>query len=345
MGPLRFAARRQGGRAGKLRGTLAIEVAQGRTVGHSPKMFTPKAQNPALAALLIFVATAFIAGSTLFAKTLGTDLFGPPLHPLQISHGRFAFALLAFGSVALAVRPRIANVHWRLHLGRTSAGWAGVSLMFAAVAFIPMSDATALSFTSPVFGMVLAIVFLGERIGRWRWAAAAIAMAGALILLRPSPSNFQPAALLAVGAAVAMGFELIFIKKLSGREGLFQILLINNCLGLVIASVAVFPVWQIPTGAQWGALAGVGLMMACAQVCFINGVARADASFVAPFNYAALVFAALFDFAVFNVVPDWVSVLGAAVILTGALTLAWREGRTHRGGPVRNASCNSGHSD
>lgn len=286
-----------------------------------------KAQNPVLAALFILAATAFIAGSTLFAKTLGTDTFGAPLHPLQVSHGRFLFALALFGSGALVLRPRIERVHWRLHLGRTGAGWASVTLLFASVAFIPMSDATALSFMNPVFAMLLAIPLLGEQVGRLRWGAAAIALVGALILLRPTPASFQPAALMALGAALAMGMELIFIKMLAGRERMFQVLLINNLIGVCIASAAVVPVWQAPTPAQWGALAGVGLLMACAQICYINGVARADASFVAPFNYATLVFAAGYDFAVFGVRPTPVSMLGAAVILTGALLLAWREAR------------------
>ncbi|MGR3614586.1 MAG: DMT family transporter [Paracoccaceae bacterium] len=290
-------------------------------------MFTPKTQNPALAAALILLATGFIAATTLLAKMLGTDTLGPPLHPLQISHGRFLFAFTALIGVAAFVRPQIGKIHWGLHVGRTSFGWVGVTLMFASVAFIPMSDATAITFLNPVFGMMLAIPLLGERIGPWRWGAAAIALLGAMVLLRPTPASFQPAALLALGAAMIMGMELIFIKKLAGRERLFQVLLINNVLGVCIASVAVLPVFIWPTGSQWGALAALGVLMACAQTAFINGMARADASFVAPFSYATLIFAALYDFAAFDVLPDRISVLGACIILTGAAILAWREGR------------------
>ena len=199
--------------------------------------------------------------------------------------------------------------------------------MFASVAYIPLADATAITFLNPVFGMLLAIPLLGERVGPWRWGAALIAMIGAMILLRPTPASFQPAALLALGAAAVMGLELIFIKKLAGREAPLQVLWVNNLLGLMIASCAVLPVWQMPSPGQWGALATLGLLMACAQACFINGMARADASFVAPFSYATLVFAALYDFLGFGAVPDAVSVLGAVIILTGAAVLAWREGR------------------
>ncbi|NVK13928.1 MAG: DMT family transporter [Rhodobacteraceae bacterium] len=284
-------------------------------------------QNPALAAALILAATTFIAGTTLLAKSLGTDLLGAPLHPLQISHGRFLFAFAGISTAVLILRPRFIRPHWGYHIGRTTFGWAGVTLMFASVAYIPLADATAITFLNPVFGMLLAIPLLGERVGPWRWGAALIAMMGAMILLRPTPASFQPAALLALGAAAVMGLELIFIKKLAGREGPLQVLWFNNLLGMLIASGAVLPVWQMPSPAQWAALAALGLLMACAQACFINGMARADASFVAPFSYATLVFAALYDFFGFGVVPDAISFLGACIILAGAAVLAWREGR------------------
>ncbi|MCV2888604.1 DMT family transporter [Ruegeria aquimaris] len=293
-------------------------------------MFEAKPQNPALAATLIFAATAFIAGTTLLAKALGTGALGPALPALQVSHGRFLFAFIAIGGAVAVMQPRLARPHWRLHLGRTTFGWGGVTLMFAAVAYIPMADATAIAFLNPVFAMVLAIPLLGERVGPWRWGAAAIALLGALILLRPTPGSFQPAALLALTAAAVMGMELIFIKKLAGRERPIQILLINNAMGLVIATAAVWPVWQPPLPAQWAALAGIGGLMACAQACFVNGMARADASFVAPFSYATLIFAALYDMAVFGVIPDAISLGGAGIILTGAMILAWREGRATR---------------
>jgi len=286
-----------------------------------------RVQNPPLAVALMLTATAFIAGTMVMAKSLGTDLLGPALHPLQISHGRFLFAFAAIATAASVFRPKIANPHWGLHIGRTVFGWGGVTLMFAAVAYIPLSDATAISFLNPVFGMLLAIPLLGEHVGRWRWLAAFMALMGALILLRPGPDTFQAAGLLALGAAMIMGMELIFIKKLANREPSFQILLVNNAIGLCIATLAVLPVWVMPTMAQWGALAGLGFLMATAQACFVNAVARADASFVTPFSYVTLIFATLYDLLIFNVWPDWVSGLGALIILSGASLLAWRERR------------------
>lgn len=293
-------------------------------------MFVAAKQNNALAAALIVLAAVFIAGTTLMAKALGTDGFGPALHPLQISHGRFVFAWILIITAAAVLRPTLQKPHWPLHIARTLCGWGGVTCMFAAVAYIPLADATAISFLNPVFAMLLAIPLLGERVGRYRWAAAALALIGALILLRPTPASFQPAALIALFAAAIMGLELIFMKRLARREGPFQILIFNNSLGLIISSVAVIAFWQPPTPAQWALLAGIGSMMACAQACFINALARADASFVAPFSYATLIFAALYDALFYGVRPDAVTWTGAAIIVTGAVWLALREGRAHR---------------
>ena len=284
-------------------------------------------QNPPRAAALIILATVFIAATTLLAKALGTDALGPMLHPLQISQGRFLFAFVVISTTVAALRFPLQRPAWGLHIGRTGCGWLGITLMFASVAHIPLADATAIAFLNPVFAMLLAIPLLGERVGRWRWAAAGIALIGAMILLRPTPDSFQPAALLALGAAMIMGLELIFIKKLAGRERPLQVLWFNNALGMLIASLAVLPVWQAPSALQWAALAALGTLMACAQACFVNGMARADASFVAPFSYATLIFATLYDFIGFGVIPDWITLTGAAVILTGAAVLAWREGR------------------
>ncbi|WP_300035840.1 DMT family transporter [uncultured Roseobacter sp.] len=296
-------------------------------------MAATTAQNPRLALVLMAVATAFIAGTMLIAKTLGSTAFGPALHPLQISHGRFVFAFMTIAAVAAMIRPQLQRPAWRLHLARTAFGWAGVTLMFASVAWIPLADATAITFLNPVFGMMLAIPLLGEKVGRIRWSAAAMAIAGAMILLRPTPESFQAASLLALGAAMLMGMELIFIKKLAGRETAFQILLINNFLGLLLSSLAVLAAWEPPTPQQWMLLVALGSCMAAAQACFVNAMARADASFIAPFSYGTLLFAAVYDMVFFGQFPDFVTILGACVILTGGIILAIREASARPAAP------------
>jgi drug/metabolite transporter (DMT)-like permease len=285
----------------------------------------PRADAPGAAIAFMIAATALIAGTTLLAKALGTDTLGPALHPLQVSFGRFLFAWLVITATVAALRPRLTRPDLKTHTARTLCGWSGVTLMFAAAAAIPLADATAISFLNPIFGMILAIPLLGERVGKWRWLAAAIAFCGALILIRPGEGGIEPGALLALGAALALGLELIFIKRLSGRERPLQILLVNNTIGLCIATAAVIWVWQPPTPQQWAGMAAIGTVMAAAQFCFVSAMARADASFVTPFSYLTLVFAALYDAALFGVLPAPLSGLGAATIIAGAALLAWRE--------------------
>ena len=291
---------------------------------HERDVMTPE-HNPKLAAILTLCASAFAAASTFMAKVVGSGTLGPALHPLQVSQGRFLFAFIAISSLAVVLRPKLTKPNLKLHIGRSFLGWGGVTLMFAAAVYIPLADATAISFLNPVFAMLFAIPVLGERVGKWRWLAAGIALAGALILLRPGADSIQTGALFALGAAVVLGGEVILIKFLTKTDGPFQILLINNSIGIVIASLAAIPVWIWPSPIQWAGLAAVGLLMISAQAFFTNAMMRAEASFVAPFFYASLVFAALYDAAIFQVIPDTVSILGAITILAGAGLLAWRE--------------------
>jgi len=83
--------------------------------------------------------------------------------------------------------------------------------MFAAASQMPLGEATAISFLSPIAAMVLAIPLLGEKVGPVRWSAAVISCIGALILIRPGMDAFQLAALIALAAAIFMGIEVIFI--------------------------------------------------------------------------------------------------------------------------------------
>ncbi len=293
-------------------------------------MFQPGKHNPLRAALMMLAASALVAATTILAKALGQGVAGEALHPFQISAGRFGFALIVLIMIQSLNRPKFHKPSLKLHAVRSLFGWLGVTLMFTAVARIPVSDATAISFLNPVIAMVLAIPLLHERIGPIRWLAAAIALTGALILLRPGPGSFQPAALFALAAAIAMGLEIVLVKRLSGREAPLQILSINNLFGFLIAATAASFVWLPPTPTQWGMLAMVGVIMVSAQALYIQSMRSADASFAVPFSYAVLVFATFYDSLLFGTLPDVISLIGAAVILSGALLLALREGRARR---------------
>ena len=272
------------------------------------------------------IFSALIAASTLMAKILGSSKIDvPTLHPFQISAGRFFFAWLILLPVVLWKREKFNEAAWKIHIGRSFSGWAGISCLFTAAALMPLADATAISFLNPIIAMLLAIPFLGERIGPWRWIAATIALAGGLILIRPGSDTFQPAALIALAAAFFIGLEVVFIKKLTGKERPLQILFINNSIGAAIALSFASQTWVSPNLLQWITLAAIGCVMVSAQSLFITALRCADASFAIPFCYSTLIFAAIFDFLVFQVTPLAISSLGALLVVGSALVLVWRE--------------------
>lgn len=281
----------------------------------------------AFTVMLMLAASALVAGTSLLAKMLGTDVLGPALNPLQITAGRYIFALIALVITTAIIRPKFTRPALRLHVGRAFAGSFGVTCMFAAATLIPLADATAISMLNPIIAMVLAIPLLGESVGPRRWAAAALSVVGALLLIRPGADSFQPAALIALLAALVLAVEIIIVKLLSRREGTVQILLFSNGFGTILAGSAALFVWIWPTPMQWLGLVGIGLLMVSAQSLFLVAIRRGDASFVAPLFYATLIFAAVYDFVIFNVIPSALSNTGAGIIILGALLMAWSERR------------------
>ena len=147
---------------------------------------------------------------------------------------------------------------------------------------MPLADANAVSFLSVIVTMGLSVIVLREAVGIRRWLAALLALAGALIIVRPGTEAFQPAALIALLAALFIGVEAVLIKLLSHRESALRILLINNSLGALVACSAAMFFWVAPNRWQWLMLAAIGAIMVLAQTCTIQAMRRMDASFITP---------------------------------------------------------------
>ncbi|MEM6441577.1 MAG: DMT family transporter [Pseudomonadota bacterium] len=285
-------------------------------------------RTPYAGPAIMLVASAFMAFTSVLAKAMGTGAGGgAALHPFQISFFRFivAFALV---SVALAaLRPSLAGAPWRLHALRSFLGWSTVSCLFLAALHIPLADATAIGFLGPAGAMVLAARFLGERPGAARWSAGCVMVAGALLLLRPGVAVIHWAAFAALASAVFNAVEAVLIKYLSRTEPTLRMLWINNLFGVFIAAVPAALVWQTPGWAELALGAALGAAMLCVQICFLTAMKLGDASYIGPFFYATLVFAALYDLALFGDAPDFWGAVGAGVILLGAVAMAAAEGR------------------
>ena len=106
---------------------------------------------------------------------------------------------------------------------------------------------------------------------------------------------------IALLAALFIGIEATVVKKLSGREPVFQILLVSNGAGAFVTSLLMIAFWQPPNNEQWFLLVLIGLTMLCAQSLYVPGLRMGEASFVVPFSYSTLLFAAFYDLFFFNV--------------------------------------------
>ena len=271
---------------------------------------------------MIFVSL-FIGGTTMIAKVLGTDLLGKPLNPIQISHSRFLFAFILIFLFFLKTKSKIIQPNYKLHFSRSFCGWIGITILFGTSILIPVSDATALIFINPIFTMIFAIPLLGETVKTTKWFAVAITFIGAIVLIRPENNllEIQFVYILLIFGALALGLESIFIKILTIEEKPKQILLINNGIGLMISSIPIYFIWISPNIKQISALFFVGALMLCAQICFIQAMKRSEAHFVAPFFYFTLIFVCIYDFFIFQILPDKISIIGTTLIIVGGIIL------------------------
>ena len=274
----------------------------------------------------MIAACMFFAAGTIVSKILGLMNSANALHPLQVAHARFFFALI-FISVLIFIRNKpISSNNLRIHFLRSSCGWAGVSILFTAVLFIPVSDATAITFLNPIFAMLLAVFILNEKVGIYRWFGALITFSGAILLIRPTSNlGFNPVAAFCLLGAIIMGLEIICIKILSGREDLLQILFVNNLMATIIGTIPIIFVFQVPNLFQCAFLVNVGLCFLLGQFFFLNAMQASETTFIAPFFYSTLIFVMILDFLIYKNFPDFVSFIGSAIIVMGGTFIAYRE--------------------
>ena len=174
--------------------------------------------------------------------------------------------------------------------------------------------------------MILVVSFLGERAGRWRWGAVMVSLIGALLITKPGTDAFQPAALIALLSAVFLGAESYFTKRIA-QDGIVRVMLVNGGIGTAFSALPALYVWQMPDQAAWMLLIAVGWTMAIGQSLYLFVLQKMQASHVMPLFYTTLVYAAIYDLALYSVVPDWIAAVGMVMIAGGAGVIAWRQAR------------------
>ncbi len=279
-----------------------------------------------LAICFMLAASFFFACATILVKGLGGSIFGDGIHPFQIAHARFCFSFILLVIIWVLIRPDTKSSNLRLHLLRSLFGWLGVSILFTSVLYIPVSDATALTFLNPIFAMIFAVLMFKEQVGLIRWSASSISFLGGLLLIRPTMNlTVDPIALLCLFGAVVMGLEIICIKALSSRENVFKILFLNNLFAMCIGFIFLPFYFKPPSFLELGVSLIIAICMLSGQVFFINSLKRAETSFLMPFFYTTLIFVILLDLILFNSLPDQISYMGASIIIFGSFIVALRE--------------------
>jgi drug/metabolite transporter (DMT)-like permease len=250
-------------------------------------------------------------------------------HPVvQVVWGRYVFHLL-FAAAILGPRltrvARTANL--RLQLLRSLFMLGASGFYFAGVRTLPLAEANAIAFTTPILVVLLAQPVLGERVGARRWLGVAGGFLGALIVIRPGSGVMDLAAAFLLASAFCNACYHIATRQIGARDDPLTTLFYAAVVGTAGASAALPLVWQPLDAEAWLLLAILGGFACAGHFAIIKAYQAAPAPVVAPFNYAILIWTVIFGYVVFGDLPGPWTLVGAAVIVLSGLYILRRERR------------------
>ncbi len=247
-------------------------------------------------------------------------------HPFEIAFFRSFFGLLVFLPIFLRHGTEVLRTqHLHLHVARGVIQTGAMLMFFTAISLLPLAKLSALSFTSPLFASLFAILILGERIRLRRSLALLVGFAGTLIIIRPGAVSVEFGTLLVLCSSALWAFALLFVKKLSATESSVTIVTYMNLLLTPLALIPALFVWRWPTGTELMWLALVGAIASAAHLLMTQAFRHADTSAVMPFDYVRLIWASILGFIFFAELPTVWTLLGGVVIAASASYIAWRE--------------------
>ena len=219
------------------------------------------------------------------------------------------------------------------HVWRGVVGTLAMGLGFAGLGYLPLPEVTAIGYAAPLLTVIFAAMFLGEEVRLFRISAVILGMVGVLIVLAPrlsiSPDQAGTAealgAMLVLGGAVFAALAQVFVRKLVNTEKTAAIVFYFSLTATVLSLVTLPFGWVWPTAHETALLVLSGLLGGLGQILLTSSYREADASLVAPFDYASMLFALGIGYFVFSEVPTWTMLGGAALIVTAGILIIWRE--------------------
>lgn len=277
-------------------------------------------------------ALAMATGAFCIAVNHSLIRFAADIGSEQIAALRFLWAIplllpwmLRGGGAALRTR------RFSLHLVSAALTTGITVILFYALARMPLAEATALNFTVPLFTTLVAALVLRERVDAGRWIATLCGFVGVLIILRPGFETVRPVALAPMAAALMLAFWYLTLKRMAPTESRLTITIYQTLLASAMLTLLALPGWQTPSWQALWATAAMGLSGSLGIFLMSWAFAAADASVVAPIDYARLPFVAVIAWLAFAEVPDGMTIAGAAIITGAAIFIARKEARA---GPV-----------
>jgi drug/metabolite transporter (DMT)-like permease len=220
--------------------------------------------------------------------------------------------------------------------GRGVISIAGMFFNFGALARLPLIEANAISFTSPLFSVALAALVLKERVRIYRWSAVIIGFIGVLVVLSPHFTGDELTIVLASTASIAgviyalagsicNAGTMIQTRRLTESETTSSIVFYFS-LFCALAGLVTWPFgWIGPTGGEFIVLVSIGILGGTGHIFLTESYRFASASLVAPFDYTSMIWALVLGYAMFGEVPTAMIVLGSAIIAASGLFVIWRE--------------------
>lgn len=244
-------------------------------------------------------------------------------YPLvQVVWGRYIFHLI-FALIILA--PRLAQIirsgNLKLQLMRSGFMLGSTTFYFAGVQFLPLTEANAINFLTPVLVVILAQPILGERVGLQRWIGVAIGFVGAMIIIRPGSGLMDFAALILMLSALCNACYQLSTRRLGLIDDPLTTLLYTALVGSVAASLAVPFTFEPMDGEGWFLMALIGAFALVGHFALIKAYRLAPAPSIAPFGYSILLWSVVFGYLIFDQLPDLWAVLGACIIVIGGIVI------------------------